>query len=153
MPFTAVKGSVRAAAHQLGSVDAERTWRRVSSAGAICLVVSGCAAFVSTGSARQDRPELVPPDEKKLSELVDSAFQMAKLSGTPEMSALHVTQAPQIGDWMFCLKSSAPNETQRYAVFILGNAIKDIRSGVLIDGCYKDTYRPIRADQSMSRTD
>jgi hypothetical protein len=104
--------------------------------------MSGCTALVSTGSAGS--PELVPPDEKKLSELVASAFQMAKLSGTPEMSALHVTQAPQGGDWMFCLKSSAPNETLKYAVFIRDNAITDIRSGVLIDGCYKDTYRPIR---------
>jgi hypothetical protein len=70
---------------------------------------------------------------------------MAKLSGTPEMSALHVTRAPQGGDWMFCLKSSAPNETLMYAVFIRDNAIMEVRTGVLIDGCYKDTYRPVVA--------
>jgi hypothetical protein len=112
---------------------------------AVCLIASGCTALVSTGSSRQDRPELVPPDKTKLAELVASAFQKAKLSGTPEMSALHVTRAPQGGDWMFCIKSSAPNETLMYAVFIRDNAFMDMRTGVLIDGCYKDTYRPVVA--------
>jgi hypothetical protein len=108
---------------------------------AVCLALGGCAALAVTDQAPQADP--VPPDKKRLTELINAAFQMAKFSGTPEVSALHATHAPQGGDWMFCIKSDAPKETAKDAVFIRDNGILNIRSGVVLDGCNKDTYRPV----------
>jgi hypothetical protein len=105
------------------------------------LIVGGCADLAATDSA-QPPPTL--PDKKKLAELVASAFQTTKLSGTVEVSPLRVaTHGP--GEWMFCMKSNAANELAKYAVYLRNNAIAEIRSGVFIDGCYKDTYGPLPA--------
>jgi hypothetical protein len=104
-----------------------------------CLIVSGCADLAATDQAREPP---TPPDQKKLAELVASAFQMAKLTGTPEVSPLRVaTHGP--GQWMFCMKSTAATEIPRYAVYLRDNGIAEIRAGVFIDGCNKDTYEPL----------
>lgn len=103
-----------------------------------CLIISGCANLAATDSAQ---PPPTPPDKKQLTALVTSAFQTTKLSGTAEVSPLRVAiHGP--GEWMFCMKSAAANEMARYAVYLRNNAIAEIRSGVFIDGCYKDTYGP-----------
>jgi hypothetical protein len=94
-------------------------------------------------AVHQARIEAGPPDPKKLAELVSSAAQTAKLTGTPEVSALHLTHPPQGGDWMFCMKGSGPNEMVRYAVFVRDSSVLEVRSGVVIDGCASDTYRPL----------
>jgi hypothetical protein len=114
-------------------------------AAVLCLAVSGCAEFAGPDSARQARVDAGPPDQKKFAELVNSAAQTAKLSGTPEVSPLHAAHPPQGGDWMFCVKGSGPNEKATYAVFIRDNSILDVRSGIIIDGCNGDTYRPLAA--------
>jgi hypothetical protein len=44
---------------------------------------------------------------------------------------------------MVCIKSSASEQTLKYALLIKDDTILDIRSRVLIDGCDSDTYRPI----------
>jgi hypothetical protein len=112
----------------------------------LCLPVSGCADLAATGSVDHPRVRTPPPDEKKLTELVGSAFKMAKLSGAPEASPIHETNDNQTGDWMFCIKSSAPVETLKYAVFIKNNSISDIRALVSIDGCNNETYRPVQIE-------
>jgi hypothetical protein len=110
----------------------------------LCLAVSGCAELLGTDSAQPPQAKAAPPDIKKLAELARSAFQMAKLSGTGEVSPLHATYAPQRGDWIFCIKSSATEQT-RYAVFIKDNAILDVRPAVVIDRCSNETYEPMGA--------
>jgi len=109
----------------------------------LCLTVSGCAEFAATTSAQQPRVEAPPPDEKKLAELVGTAFKTAKLSGTPEVSPVHATHHNQIGDWMVCIKSNAPDQTLKYAVLIKNNSVLEVRTLVAIDGCNNETYRPI----------
>ena len=109
----------------------------------LCLAVSGCAELAVTDSVGHPQVGTPPPDGKKLAELVGSAFKMAKLSGAPEASSVRATHDNQMGDWMVCIKSSAPDETLRYAVFIKDNSILDIRSLVSIDGCNGETYRPV----------
>jgi hypothetical protein len=107
------------------------------------LAASGCADLAATDSVGRPQAATPPPDEKKLAELVGGAFRTAKLSGAPEVSPLRATHDNQIGDWTFCIKSSAPSETLKYAVFIKDNSILDVRSRVSIDGCNSETYRPI----------
>jgi hypothetical protein len=109
----------------------------------LCLTAGGCAEPGGLDSAPQPRVEAAPPDEKKLVELVGSAFKTAKLSGAAEVSPVHATHDNQLGDWMVCIKSSAPDQPQPYAVLIKNNAILEIRSRVAIDGCNSETYRPI----------
>jgi hypothetical protein len=109
----------------------------------LCLAVSGCAELLGTDSAQPPQAK-AEPDKKKLAELVGNAFQMAKLSGPGEVSPLRATRAPQRGDWVVCIKSSAPDQT-RYAVMIKDNAILDVRPAVVIDGCYNETYEPTGA--------
>ena len=109
----------------------------------LCLALSGCADLAATDSVGHPQVGTPPPDEKKLAELVGSAFKTTKLSGSPEASPVRATHDNQIGDWMVCVKSSAPDETLKYAVFIKSNSILDIRSRVSIDGCNNETYRPV----------
>jgi hypothetical protein len=44
---------------------------------------------------------------------------------------------------MFCLKSSAPDQLRRYAVFMNNNDLVAVRLGVLIDHCDYETYQPL----------
>ena len=109
----------------------------------LCLAVSGCADLAATDSVGRPPVGTPPPDEKKLSEFIGSVFRATKLSGAPEASPLRPTHGGQMGDWVVCIKSSAPNETLKYAVFIKDNSVLDFRTLVLIDGCNNETYRPV----------
>ena len=44
---------------------------------------------------------------------------------------------------MFSMKSDAPDQVQRYAVFMKGKEVAGYRSGVLLDRCEDDTYKPL----------
>jgi hypothetical protein len=109
----------------------------------LCLAASGCVALDTNESASTPPAVAVQPDEKKLAELVSAAFTTAKLSGAPEVSPVRATHDTQIGDWAFCIRSRNADQMPEYAVLIRNNTILEIRSFVLIDGCYKETYRPI----------
>jgi hypothetical protein len=109
----------------------------------LCLAASGCAALDANESTSTPRAVALPPDEKKLAELVNAAFTTAKLSGAPEISPVRATHDTQAGDWVFCIRGRGADEMQQYAVLIRNNTISEIRSSVIIDGCYEETYRPI----------
>ncbi len=108
----------------------------------LCLAASGCGTMDARQSASTARP-VAPPDEKKLAELINSAFTTAKLSGTPEVSPVRATHDTQGGDWVFCIRSRGADEMPAYAVLIRDDTISEVRSHVSIDGCYAETYRPI----------
>ena len=109
----------------------------------LCLAASGCAALDAKEPASTSQAVAVPLDEKKLAELVNAAFTAAKLSGAPEVSPVRATHDTQLGDWVFCIRSRGADQTGEYAVLIRGNTISEVRSSVLIDRCYEETYRPI----------
>ena len=56
-------------------------------------------------------------------------------------------RAPPIAptEWMICLKSDAPDQRLKYAVFFQDNVVKDYRIAVQIDQCDQEPYRPLRA--------
>jgi hypothetical protein len=118
----------------------------------LCLAASGCGTMDARQQASTARAVAAPPDEKKLAELVNSAFTTAKLTGTPEVSPVRATHDTQRGDWVFCIRSRDADQMPEYAVLIRDNAISEIRSHVSIDGCYGETYRPIeiKAQQGAS---
>jgi len=107
------------------------------------MAVSGCADLLGTESVQPSQVTHTPPDKKKLVELVGNASQMAKLSGTAEVTPLHASRAPQLGDWAFCIKTAS--DPTRYAVTLRDNAILEVRPAVVIDGCYNETYQPLGA--------
>jgi hypothetical protein len=121
-----------------------------------CLTAGGCAGLNPAGpagpgsgigasleDAAPPRAASPAPEGKRLTELVNTAFTMAKLTGAPEASPVRATHDSQWGDWMFCVKSSAADQQLKYAVLIGHDAILEVRSSVLIDGCDKETYQPL----------
>lgn len=83
------------------------------------------------------------PEGKRLAELANEAFAKAKLTGTPEVSSVRAAHDNQWGDWVFCIKSSSADQSLQYAVLVGHDAILEVRSSVLIDGCSQETYRPL----------
>jgi hypothetical protein len=123
-----------------------------------CLTTGGCltvtppsfSPFSQEDTAPPPAPP-PPPEGKRLADLVTQAFATAKLTGTPEVSAVHATHDSQWGDWMFCIGSSSPDQPMRYAVLIGHDAILEVRSSVLIDGCDKETYYPLAGARAGRR--
>ncbi len=111
-----------------------------------CLTTSGCASISPIAVSQEDTapPRAPAPEGKRLAELVNAAFAMAKLAGTPEVSPVHATHDNQWGDWVFCIRSST-DPSLKYAVLIGHDAVLDVRSSVLIDGCEQETYQPLPA--------
>jgi hypothetical protein len=113
-----------------------------------CLMASGCAVFNVNPDEASRHTAPPPPEGKRLAELVGDAFGRAKLTGKPEISPVRAAHDAQWGDWMFCIKSDSPADPVRFAVLIGHDAVLEVRSFVLIDGCDKETYHPLEpADQ------
>jgi hypothetical protein len=105
------------------------------------LIAGGCA-----GINLEDRPPQATapaPEGKRLAELANEAFAKAKLTGSVEISQVHPTHDSQWGDWVFCIKSSSPDASPRYAVLIGHDNVLEVRSSVWIDGCDQETYQPL----------
>jgi hypothetical protein len=105
------------------------------------LTASGCASI----NLEDPPPQTAPPapEGKRLAELANEAFARGKLTGAPEVSAVRAAHDSQWGDWVFCIKSSSADQTLKYAVLIGHDAILEVRSSVLIDGCDQETYHPL----------
>jgi hypothetical protein len=108
----------------------------------LSLTAGGCAGLNLDDVAPPQAAASPQPEGKRFAELANDAFARAKLTGTPEVSAVRAAHDNQWGDWMFCIKSSADGSL-RYAVLIGHDAILEVRSNVLIDGCDQETYHPL----------
>ncbi len=119
------------------------------------LVAGGCAGFNVDNLDKAEQPPAAapPPDGKKLAELVDAAFKTAKLTGAPEVSAVRAAHDNQWGDWIFCIRSSKADQSPKYAVLIGHDDVLEVRSSVLIDGCDKETYRPLATEDQNGKSD
>lgn len=118
----------------------------------VCLAVTGCAGLDVKESASPVRAAAVPPDEKALAELVNTAFKTTKLTGAPEVSPVRATHDAQLGDWAFCIKSSDAEQSPSYAVLIKDNKILEVRSFVILDGCDMETYRPVEISSAPGQS-
>jgi hypothetical protein len=104
----------------------------------LCLAQAGCA--LSDGAA------VVPqsaPDAAAIATSVAAIAAAAKLPPPIEVSAVRAAHPLSPADWMFCMKSDAPDQVQRYAVFMKGKELAGYRTGVLLDRCEDDTYKPL----------
>jgi hypothetical protein len=128
-----------------------------------CLTMGGCLGSGPAGPALEtalappaaetlQAPQASPaPEGKRLIELATQASVMAKLTGVLEISATRPTHDSQWGDWMFCIKSSSADQPIKYAVLIGHDAVIDVRSSVLIDGCDQETYHPLTPPKPVRR--
>jgi len=82
-----------------------------------------------------------PPEGNRLTELAKGAFATAKLTGTPAISAVRPTHDNQWGEYMFCITSTDP--APKYAVLVAGTRVLEVRTGIVIDGCERETYLPL----------
>src|SRR3954451_8421408 len=104
----------------------------------LCLAQAGCA--LSDGAA------VIPqaaPDAAAIATSVAAIAAAAKLPPPIEVSAVRSAHPLAPADWMFCMKSDAPDQVQRYAVFMKGKEVAAYRTGVLLDRCDNDTYTPL----------
>ncbi len=64
-----------------------------------CLTTSGCASISPIAVSQEDTapPRAPAPEGKRLAELVNAAFAMAKLDGTPEVSGPAAASGPSRG--------------------------------------------------------
>lgn len=114
------------------------------------LTAGGCAAI-----SLDDAPPRVAspaPEGKRLAELANLAFIMAKLAGSQEVSPVRATHDSQWGDWVFCIRSGGPEPSLKYAVLIGHDAILEVRSSVLIDGCDQESYQPLTPAEQHVKT-
>ena len=87
-----------------------------------------------------------PPNYKDLIRgAVKTSFTDPLSVGLVEISPLHSTRGPQMGDWMACLRIAIHGQPTLYAAFIDGQPPKVIllRSAVRFDDCAQDQYEPL----------
>jgi hypothetical protein len=82
-------------------------------------------------------------------ELIQSAVKTSFIDpatvGLVEISPLHPTRGPQLGDWMACLRIAIKGQPTLYSAFIDGEPPKVIllRLAVRFDDCAQDQYDPL----------
>jgi hypothetical protein len=62
--------------------------------------------------------------------------------GDLEISGVRLVDHLKGPAWLTCLKVDAHGKPQNYALFIQGDKIIDLRIGIVIDQCYKQTFEP-----------
>jgi hypothetical protein len=105
----------------------------------MCLTLAACASPPPLSSTPPS-----PPSDAVIAGAVAAVFAAAKLPGTPEVSPIRATILTEPGDWILCLKSSAPDQPRRYAIFFEDNKHINNRIAVVIDNCHQETYAPRR---------
>lgn len=101
----------------------------------LCLVLAGCA------TKTPDAPAV--PAAAVIAATVQRVFAEAKLPGTPEVSVIRSALQPLPGDWVICLKSSAPDQPRRYAIFFQNGQYLSSRVAVATDRCDEAAYVPV----------
>lgn len=114
----------------------------------VALMALGCLTLVacSTGAVSTIAP-YVPPSMPTMEAAVKGAKQAAvdaKLVAPIEMSELRETDHGP-GRFLMCMRGieSKSNRVVTYAVFFDNNDYKGSRLPVILDGCEKQSYRPL----------
>lgn len=103
----------------------------------LCLAQAGCSWSEAVLPSHPDTP-----DAAAFAKIVDRVSAEAKLPPPLEVSSIRAAHPISPAEWMVCLKSSAPDQSRQYAVFMRNNEFVAFRLGVLIDRCDHETYQP-----------
>src|SRR5262245_36856176 len=108
----------------------------------------GGLAFAFDAAAAQPI-EAVPSYKELIHRAVQSSFVNPGTVSAMEISALHPTRLPQLGDWMACIRISIAGESAPalYAAFFQGDpvGVSLLRRAVQFDHCRDDQYEPFSA--------
>jgi hypothetical protein len=113
---------------------------------ACCCLCGACAAIAEEHQA--------PPNYKDLiRSAVKTSFIDPSSVGLVEISPLHPTRGPQMGDWMACLRIAIHGQPTLYTAFIDGQPPKVVllRSAVRFDDCVQDQYEPLPPEPPADR--
>ena len=145
-PLSAIRVTVRS---DIGRDKLSRQIRRPKTRSLFELVRSSIVACYSLcgacGAAIAEERQ-VPPNYKDLiHSAVKTSFTYPSSVGLVEISPLHPTRGPQMGDWMACLRIAINGRPTLYAAFIESEPPKVIllRSAVRFDDCAQDQYEPL----------
>ena len=116
---------------------------RVWAAAVLCTGLTACTGIAGTEFVPVQRTGA--PDPSSLNAAAFDEFQKTKLPGNPQVSVLREASGPQPGDWIACVKSDAPDQTARYAIFFRNNEVVASRRAVIIDKCGGDDYRQVES--------
>ena len=85
--------------------------------------------------------DLSPPNYRQIvGDNIRAIFPNIEKLGDLEISSVRPVDHLKGPAWLTCLKLDAHGKPQEYALFIQDNKIIDSRAGVVIDGCYKQTF-------------
>jgi hypothetical protein len=128
--FTALRGAAADACRARSVLDL-----------AIILLV---AFYSLCGLVLAENAQAVPNYKELIYSAVKSSFLDASSVGLLEISPLHPTRPPQLGDWMACLRISVNSQPMLYAAFIEGQPprVLLLRMAVRFDDCGQDQYEP-----------
>lgn len=119
----------------------DRVWHIFVLELAIVSIVA-CCSF-SAVSFAEDAQE-VPNYKELIYSAVRSSFVDPLSVGTVEISPLHPTRGPQLGNWMACLRITINGQPTLYAAFIDKEPpeVTLLRQAVRFDDCGQDQYEP-----------
>jgi hypothetical protein len=106
----------------------------------LCLAQAACALSDGTPIVASNAP-----DAAAMARAIQQVATAEKLPPPLEVSDLRGAHPISPAEWMFCLKSMAPDQLKRYAVFMKNNDVVNFRTGVLIDRCDSENYKPVKA--------
>src|SRR4051812_15211475 len=103
----------------------------------VCMAQAGCALSPESPIAP------TPPQPEVLQRHIQEVSVAQKLPAPLLVSPLRAAHPISPAEWIVCLKSSAPDEHRRYAVFMRNNELIAVRLAVLIDNCDHEPYQPV----------
>lgn len=105
--------------------------------------IVACCLMCATAIAEGGKP--VPNYKELITSAVKSSFVTSASAALVEISPLHPSRPPQMGDWMACLRVAINGQPALYAAFIEGQppSVFLIRRAVRFDDCSRDQYEPL----------
>jgi hypothetical protein len=99
-------------------------------------LIAGCSSTLLDNA-----PAWPPADYRKI--INDSKEIPDEVTKVAQVSEPRKTVAPQLYDWVVCLKSDTKPTPSFFAVFFEGEKIQLVRRAVQIDQCEMDDYSPL----------
>jgi hypothetical protein len=118
----------------------------------IAIGIAAAAVLVESGPVAAQTASAVPNYKELIYRAAQTTFVNPSTVGAMEISPLHPTRLPQLGDWMACIRISVEGEPTPalYAAFFDGDppAVTLFRRAVQIDRCSGDEYEPFRSSEA-----
>lgn len=112
---------------------------------AAALMLAGCSIFDPPGPPVSGLEPGPQADYVKLVAAFGTVRSLrAKAAYAPfEISGLRPAVAPQLGEWVTCLRTSEAGRPVHFAVLMMGRTVRDVRMAVTIDRCEQEQFLPL----------